>query len=331
MWYLAEDKTNTLRYSYCYARSKDGVTWEKPNLGLIEFHGSKQNNIVLTGVVETTVFIDPVRRPRPASRPSRRCTGLIRKRPGSTCIPPRTASIEDVGHEGLAAVARYGEPGFLRLAAEKIRGQHPGLGAPAQVGRVEMDDITKPWPFDRTVKPFYIWGEGKIAVPSHEVPIVFGYDEHDPGPSDHYNAACVQYPWADDAYFLFPSAYRHFPEPPIGKYGNDGLVDIQMATSRDGIQWTRPSRKPYVSLGTPDEVDFAQLYMAVGMLRRGRKNLSVLQRLPGQPRDSGKCAIEDRRHLPSGQQRLDGFVSADAGFEGGEFTTPPLVFSGTAW
>src|SRR6185436_3831152 len=30
----------------CYAESSDGVMWEKPNLGLCEFDGSKSNNIV---------------------------------------------------------------------------------------------------------------------------------------------------------------------------------------------------------------------------------------------------------------------------------------------
>jgi len=30
----------------CYAVSRDGVHWEKPNLGLVEYNGSKENNIV---------------------------------------------------------------------------------------------------------------------------------------------------------------------------------------------------------------------------------------------------------------------------------------------
>jgi len=30
----------------CYATSKDGISWEKPNLGLINFNGNKKNNIV---------------------------------------------------------------------------------------------------------------------------------------------------------------------------------------------------------------------------------------------------------------------------------------------
>ena len=33
----------------CYAVSKDGLTWEKPDLGLIEFNGSKANNLVVRG------------------------------------------------------------------------------------------------------------------------------------------------------------------------------------------------------------------------------------------------------------------------------------------
>ncbi len=34
----------------CYAESKDGLRWTKPKLGLFEFGGSKDNNIVWTGV-----------------------------------------------------------------------------------------------------------------------------------------------------------------------------------------------------------------------------------------------------------------------------------------
>lgn len=37
------------RASYaCYAESKDGIHWVKPELGLIEFNGSKRNNIILS-------------------------------------------------------------------------------------------------------------------------------------------------------------------------------------------------------------------------------------------------------------------------------------------
>jgi hypothetical protein len=53
MWYNgnAGALDNTIGYErvewrICYATSKDGVSWTKPNLGLVEYKGSKQNNIV---------------------------------------------------------------------------------------------------------------------------------------------------------------------------------------------------------------------------------------------------------------------------------------------
>jgi len=31
---------------YCYFESSDGITWEKPNLGLVEYNGSRENNLL---------------------------------------------------------------------------------------------------------------------------------------------------------------------------------------------------------------------------------------------------------------------------------------------
>ena len=51
----------------CHAASRDGIHWEKPHLGLVEFAGSKANNLVLKGPHGAGVFfdsadIDPARR-----------------------------------------------------------------------------------------------------------------------------------------------------------------------------------------------------------------------------------------------------------------------------
>ena len=35
---------------YCYAESRNGVCWTKPHLGIVEFNGSKENNIVWRGI-----------------------------------------------------------------------------------------------------------------------------------------------------------------------------------------------------------------------------------------------------------------------------------------
>ena len=52
----------------CYAESKDGVHWSRPELGLIEFNGSKKNNIILSGVVALQAFV-PFRDDNPDCKP----------------------------------------------------------------------------------------------------------------------------------------------------------------------------------------------------------------------------------------------------------------------
>ncbi len=42
----------------CYAISKDGIIWEKPNLGIVEFEGSMENNIMLRGPHGAGIFKD---------------------------------------------------------------------------------------------------------------------------------------------------------------------------------------------------------------------------------------------------------------------------------
>ena len=51
MWYLTkgnDDDVNRLeeQFKVCYATSTDGINWERPNLGLVEYNGNKNNNII---------------------------------------------------------------------------------------------------------------------------------------------------------------------------------------------------------------------------------------------------------------------------------------------
>ena len=51
----------------CYATSTDGIVWHKPELGLVEFDGSKRNNLVMRMIHGPGVFKD-LRDPDPARR-----------------------------------------------------------------------------------------------------------------------------------------------------------------------------------------------------------------------------------------------------------------------
>ncbi len=59
---------------YCYAESRDGIKWKRPNLGLIEFNGSKKNNICLEGL--GCHAFSPFKDPNPACKPSAKYKAL---------------------------------------------------------------------------------------------------------------------------------------------------------------------------------------------------------------------------------------------------------------
>jgi hypothetical protein len=67
MWYTARSGTTDCAVC-CYAVSDDGITWERPNLGLFEYHGSTDNNICALGEIPPQEL--PIRSGRPTPNPS---------------------------------------------------------------------------------------------------------------------------------------------------------------------------------------------------------------------------------------------------------------------
>src|SRR5262245_53955861 len=60
LWYNAHDHNyrSDADVYVCYARSTDGVRWEKPALGLHKYGADKDNNILLAGSNLGSVFLD---------------------------------------------------------------------------------------------------------------------------------------------------------------------------------------------------------------------------------------------------------------------------------
>ena len=65
--YLGKHTGRRREMGVCYATSRDGIAWEKPELGLVEFEGSKKNNLVVRGPHGSGVMKDP-RDPDPSRR-----------------------------------------------------------------------------------------------------------------------------------------------------------------------------------------------------------------------------------------------------------------------
>jgi hypothetical protein len=303
-WYGADD------IAFCYAESADGVRWTRPNLGLLEYQGSSDNNILFrmigpegahSRVHGTGVFKDP--HAPPEARYKGVSQGLF------DGFDPRHRVAGMVSPDGIHwtrlaqpvcetfADSQYSCFWDERLGKYVLYGRVGGRGR--AIGRAESADFAH--------------------FPA--LTLVLDADDSDPPDSDLYNPAAVKYPYAANAYFMFPSLYQHGPD----------TLDIHLAVSRDGVRWTRPARTPFIPLGPEGAFDSGSLYMGQGLIRKGDE---IWQYFSGSRLKHQEAELENlvkpgnERVYSRVVSRLDGFVSADAGPEGGWFQTPPLRFTG---
>jgi hypothetical protein len=203
-----------------------------------------------------------------------------------------------------------------------------------RVARIETADPLQPWPYKKT-------DNDRMFFSTENAEVVLSADSEDDPHSDIYYNAASAYPWAADVHLMFTAQFRHFspqrnpfirPRVP-GQWEDFGMLEIQLATSRDGIHWQRPSREPYFPTGLADEWDRWYAVMAPGIVRRGNY-LYQYYNSSGQLHDSVTLRPEyDKSPDELGgigivRQRLDGFISADADYKGGYLVTPPITFSG---
>lgn len=354
MWYDAiapkppEANHIALNRFICYAESDDGLHWRRGEVNRFTWNGITENNIVAPGS-EGGVMKDP------HSPDEHRYKALMRI--WRTDLWPASANVVCPRWEGekfiatselylctsadglawsiIGAVSDYFHDTLnhffydrrLRKYVAYVRTHARGR----TVGRLEIDDpMAVPWialnqPRESSAQRFTT---------------ALSRDDADPPDTDLYTPCVHQYPWADDSYyFSFTTPYRHYPygdtsdttqqgKDERGRFRNSGPVDIQLAVSRDGVLFHRPDRTPYVPLGLDGQWDSGQAYMALGMIRRGDE---IWMYYCGTPHVHGaypQDAAERRGGLARLVQRLDGFVCAEAAYEGANFTTPLLTFTG---
>lgn len=193
-----------------------------------------------------------------------------------------------------------------------------------KVGRYELDDISF-WAGPEN------WG-GTPPVTALE------FDELDPPGVDIDNCGALKYLWADDVYLMFPAMNCHLPDPPLGIAHNDAIFEIRLAASRDGVRYHYPaSRSLYLPLGVRGEFDSGLVSMLPGSIVRNGSHLYQYYHARDYALRHGvgwRELMKQGKYRPSVISRLvtrlDGFVSVDAPYEGGEFTTPPMTFDGNS-
>ena len=322
---------------FSLATSSDGIHFERPKLGAKAFKGSKDNNILPVEAVEACA------------------------RHGITCVDPwiYTKGWPDPAEAGVF-VASSNDGVHWDSVPERLFPFVPDSQPSAfwdehsqqysiylrawnpirTVARVATDDLLAPWPYDASVPPNFVWGKGKIPVPSREIPTVMAADGKDAEHVDLYTSVVTKYPFAPDVYFAFPAAFQLWKgDAWKARACNtaDGTFDVQFATSRDGIEWER-SHEPYISAGFHEGLDLRIVSMGPGMVRRGRL---LYQYFVGDTFTHGRPVVwdkdlvnraewlkKDRGGIYCATQRVDGFVSMDAASTGGVLTSRPLVFKG---
>ena len=129
-----------------------------------------------------------------------------------------------------------------------------------------------------------------------------------------YSTGAVKYPYAEDAYLIFPSAYHHTSD----------TLDVHLATSRDGVAFARWF-EPFARLGTAGRFDARGLYVGPGMVAAGDELFFYYAGVPRSHDD-----VDERVPGAIGRLRVrrDGFVSQDAGGDEGRLATVPFALPG---
>jgi len=361
MWYTvyggADSNAVPVR-SIAYARSSDGINWEKPDLGLVEIYGTRKNNIVLGhgfgGIKGAThgcmVFLDPLapsdQRFRLVSNPQElgKYLHLFSSPDGIHWKLTHRDILKFSGerHHLDSQNVIFWDERINKYVAYVRRNLRPVGSQGRNIARAESTSLTR-------------------FADVEDCPVVLGFDSEDPQHYDPVNKTTIQvadfytngtfkYPWAQDAYYMFPSEYFHYgtflKDFRKGQPVNAGSLDSRFAASRDGIMWKRYDRRVFVELGMKHEWDSRSIYMAYGVVPANNENEMFMyyygsNTLHGWDRDDQHRERNKRllRRIGGAPEteihgisrlviRRDGFVSVKADYTGGQFLTPVLSFTG---
>lgn len=330
LWYICRDRDN--QPNVAYAESTDGVTWTKPDLGLVDYHGSRANNLVGIPNLEGVVVRDE--RAPPAERylylTNVYHEGVIRFHSPDGLRWTKSSEIL-LPFESDTQLVTFRDPRLDRWVTY-LRGWDPGTDTTRRrkVLRLEYDDYRGALPITPSGRITHPASAAKTRLPwiVDEIPTVFAADDRDPPLTDVYNLPAQPYPVDPAWYVAFPSFYRHDPESDDPPYENSGRSEVQFTGSRDGIRWHRPDRRPYVAPDLAEHDRGHMAYMGTGLVVRGDEIWQY-----GTEFHSRHGDVAARRARTDGvivryRQRVDGFVSLDTGDRAGRARTVPVTVTG---
>ncbi len=337
LWYDLFRPTGPGPYDHerrvCYAESDDGVYFTKPLLGLHEVNGSTDNNVVLPGVIGgCAVWVDPNAPPEHRYKTQAKVYHPSGFHMHSSPDGLRWDLFAEVNARGATdtqtivfwdrRIERYV---FYGRGKDYVAldGQRTSI---RKVRRQESDNL-KDWDTQSLVLE-----PDEMDLAAQDTPSILP-------PVDYYGATVFPYEEADRVYIMLAQAFWHFTDR-----GYDGALgpytrDVRLAVSRDGLSFDRVGDwRPFLRPGPAGRFDSKGVWGLPNPVRMGDE---IWFYYAGTNVDRTQRPAEDRvdPYAPDGERlggisraimRLDGFVSVDAPYEGGELVTPPIRFEGNA-
>lgn len=298
LWYRALDVKSTCRMAY--AESKDGLTFDKPILNLIDFAGKKENNLVWGPMGD---WANMVLKFPDEPDPAKRYQCLIWALPACGGY---------YGNIGL-----YSPDGLRwtmtdRPKAGKLDHAYNYCYDPLRKEYLSLIQFqTRPRTVGRMVSGDFVnWKERQeVLVP----------DKADPPGTEFYIPTITM---IDDLYLCFLHIFHTNVKEALPR--KFGTIAIQLATSRDGLHWKRAGeRQVFLPLGPKGAFDHGMVFF-VGppVEHKGEVRFYYC----GWDGDHG--ATKRKAAIGLASLRQDGYVSLEPQKEEGELTTRPFKLDG---
>lgn len=339
---VTPDKVNTGEHSLftCYAESKDGIHWRKPNLGLFDFRGSKANNIVISdGIVggvrpdggHPAVFRDD----NPDAHPAARYKAIVR-----SCSPKGLLALKSA--DGLHWSPMAGVPVITDGAFDSQNlafwDSHAGLyraywryftagtadehnWKPAGLRAIRTATSKDFIHWENTRDLTYVDSPGEQLYTNQVKPY-----PRAPHLLIGFPTRYIERGWSRSLRALPEREHREWRSKASDRYGM-ALTEGLFMVSRDGVnfkRWNEAFLPPGIE--RPGTWNYGQQYISWHLVE-------TKSALEGAPEELSLYATESYWTGNSSQLRrytlrLDGFVSIHASMAGGELITKPLAFSG---
>ncbi len=319
--YDPEKRAQTHRQVTCYAESKDGIHWTKPNLGLYEFAGSKANNIVWDGA--GTGSFTPFKDTNPACPPEARYKALGQVHRTGTPYYAAQSEMTAFSYKSPDGIHWTISDGPLLTRGDfdsqntAFWDAHAGLYREFHRIRFYRNPAGELILGGLAARPGFrsiMTGTSKnfLNWTSWTEPVLLEFDDAI-GPQHLYTNAVMSYPRAPQILIGFPT--RLLPD-------QNSRVEPILMSSRDGRRFKRWPGAVISEDAPQDRKGNRSNYMAWGLIAT-----------PGNDREYSVYASEDYLRGPDTRlrrftYRVDGFVALRGGPQGGQLTTPPLQVGG---